>query len=180
MTALQTARPLQRTPRSVSRPELCPPDSNPPLLRPEAGSQSRRGQELSVDSVHGHVPECTGRRPGSHSIGHSAASPRSADEAQRSSRLATAASVRDGVVGCLVPQPVGHAIHNPDEIARKAIPVVLMERDFCASWHPSVIAVQVLLATSRSRQPQRSDRPMAPRSRHSQIRRGRSRAATAS
>ena len=45
-------------------------------LRPEARSVSRRGRELSVNSVHRGVPECTGRRPGSHSVGHSAASSR--------------------------------------------------------------------------------------------------------
>jgi hypothetical protein len=48
------------------------------------------------------------------------------------------ASVRDGVVGCLVPPPVGHASHNPDEIARKAIPVVVMQRDFVpVGTHPA-------------------------------------------
>ena len=43
-------------------------------LRPEARSVSRRGRELGVNSVRGGVPECTGRRPGSESVGHSAAS----------------------------------------------------------------------------------------------------------
>ena len=34
-----------------------------------------RGLGLSVDSVRGRVPECAGRRPGSHSVCHSAARP---------------------------------------------------------------------------------------------------------
>ena len=102
---------------------------SPRPLRPKAGSVSRRGQELSVDSVHGHVPECAGRRPGS----HSAASPRTVDEVQRSSRLATTSVCSVRVVGWLIPQPVGHAIHNPDEIARKAI-----QRDFVpVGTHPA-------------------------------------------
>jgi hypothetical protein len=45
-------------------------------LRPEARSVSRRGREVSVNSARGGVPESTRRRPGSHSVGHSAASSR--------------------------------------------------------------------------------------------------------
>jgi hypothetical protein len=58
---------------------------------PEARSVSRGGRELSVDTVRGCVPECTDRRPGSHSIGHSAASSRTPRSCARSvARVGTA------------------------------------------------------------------------------------------
>jgi hypothetical protein len=41
-------------------------------LYPEARSVSRRDRELSVNSVRRCAPERTGRRPRSHSVGHSA------------------------------------------------------------------------------------------------------------
>ena len=44
----------------------------PRPLRPEARSVSRQGRELSSNRVRERVPECTGRRPRSHSVGHSA------------------------------------------------------------------------------------------------------------
>jgi hypothetical protein len=54
------------------------------LLLSEAQSVSRGGRELSVDTVPGCVPECTDRRPGSHSVGHSAASSRTPRSCARS------------------------------------------------------------------------------------------------
>ena len=46
--------------------------ASPRPLRPEARSVSRRGRELSLNRVREGVPGCTGRRPRSHSVGHSA------------------------------------------------------------------------------------------------------------